>query len=110
MSSIQFTIPRRVADAIDFLALRREATDAQLERTSIERSDRDVTPRGYTRITCSIPMGRLFIERLRVLAGTVAEDDGELLIQCAAAVKNATDAIQAQHAFDASSADWQKRI
>jgi hypothetical protein len=50
MSSIQFTIPNRAVDAVDFPALR-HAIAAKLTATSIEHNT-PAAPIGQTRITC----------------------------------------------------------
>lgn len=109
MSSIQFTIPRVVAQEIDFPGLRRQALDRTLERTSIELSEKNAG-HGRTRITTSMPMAALFAEAIRDLADRAAEkNDADLLVACAEAVKAAFDAIDDGMKHDRESAPWQKR-
>lgn len=98
MSSIQFTIPRRAADAVDFLELRRHGNAAKLPRTTIECSTISA-PIGKARITCSMDMAVFLIEALRILAGKASQRaDTELVIACAEGVKSAFDAIDKERA------------
>jgi hypothetical protein len=101
MSSAQFYIPRRAAEALDFLAVRRLAQAIGLERTTIEASTVSV-PVGKTRITCSIEMTALLIEDLRMLSGVASEKSNtELLAACSAAVAAAIQGIDEARARDA---------
>jgi hypothetical protein len=87
MSSIQFTIPRRAADAVDFIALRRYGTEAKLPRNTIECSMISV-PVGQARVTCSIDMAVFLIEALRRLALEANErGKSELAIACTYGVR-----------------------
>lgn len=98
MSSIQFTIPRRAADAVDFLALRRHGAAAKLPRNTIECSTISA-PIGQSRITTSIDMAAFLVEALRIIAAD-ADEHGqlELVIACAQGVKSAFDAIDNERA------------
>ena len=89
----QFVIPKRAANAVDFLALRRQAREAGLANDSIEANERHAGP-SNTRITCRPAMALLLIEALRVVA-TQAESkhDGDLLIASAVGVKAAFNAL-----------------
>jgi hypothetical protein len=99
VASIQFTIPRRAAEVVDFVALRRYGAEAKLPRTMIEYSTHS-TPVGQTRITCSIDMAVFLIEALSRLAAEASDRGGkpELVIACAEGVKSTFDAIDAERA------------
>jgi hypothetical protein len=98
MSSIQFTIPTRVADELDFPTLRRHAIMANVPRTTIGYGTRSA-PIGETRLTCSIEMVVFLIEALRALtAHAEKRGDLELALACAQAVKSAFNATAADRA------------
>jgi hypothetical protein len=93
MSSIQFTIPRRAADAVDFLELRQIGNAAKLPRTTIECSTISV-PIGQARITTSIPMAILLTEQLTLIARAASERGrSELALACAEGAVSAFAAI-----------------
>ena len=100
--SIQFTIPRVAADAVDFLELRRQGNAAGLPRTTIEFSTISA-PIGKARITTSIPMAVLLIEALRTLC-TAASERGksDLAVSCAEGVASAFKAIDEERAKPAN--------
>jgi len=90
---LQFKIPKRAANVVDFLALRRRAREAGLRGDSIEANERHAGP-ANVRITCRPPMGLLLIEHLqRIAALAEQKHDFDLLIAAAGAIKGAFDAL-----------------
>jgi hypothetical protein len=98
VTSIQFYIPRMVAAAVDFSAIRAAARNIGLVRPSIKYTDYRAVP-GETRIACHREIALLLIERIRGSA-SAAEEYGkpELLVACAQAVTAAYKAIDKQRA------------
>jgi hypothetical protein len=96
--SVQFTIPSRAADAVDFPTLRRHGIAAKLPRTTIEYSTRSA-PIGHTRITCSVDMAVFLIEALgRLAMEASARGKSELMVPCAEGVASAFKAVEAERA------------
>lgn len=92
MSGVQFAIPRRAADAVNFPALRARARATGVHLASIQYSTR-AAGSGQTRVTCSQDMALVLVEELLALAGQAeARQDTELLIACVAAASAAFEA------------------
>lgn len=92
MSRLQFRIPRRAADAVNFPALRARARAAGIKRTSIEYRT-CAFGSGQTRVTCSHEMALVLIDELLALAVQAdAGCDAELLIECVTGAGAAFDA------------------
>jgi hypothetical protein len=91
---IQFHIPRRAADAVDFPALRKRAHAMGFESTSVEYNSYRMRP-GETLITASEPMAVLLVDSLREIGVRAGERGGqtELVIACATGVTAAFQAI-----------------
>ncbi len=96
MSSLQFHLPRVVAEAlpIETVSLRARASNIpELESARLEYSTRDV-PYGQVRVTCSLRIALYLVEELRMLAGQAEErHNSELLIACAQGVTEIFKAI-----------------
>ena len=92
MSGVQFAIPRRAADAVNFPALRARARASGVQLASIEYSAR-AAGSGQTRVTCSREMALVLVEELLALADQAeARQDTELLVTCVAAAAAAFEA------------------
>jgi hypothetical protein len=89
MSGVQFAIPRRAADAVNFPALRARARATGVQLASIVYSTR-AAGSGQTRVTCSREMALVLVEELLALADQAeARQDTDLLIACVAAASAA---------------------
>jgi hypothetical protein len=92
MSGVQFAIPRRAADAVNFPALRARARATGVQLASIEYSTR-AAGSGQTRVACSREMALVLIEELLALAGQAeSRQDAGLFADCVTAAKTAFDA------------------
>ena len=92
VSSLQFHIPRRAADAVNFPALRARARATGVQRASIEYSTR-AAGSDRTRVTCSREMALVLIEELLAVANQAeVQRDADLLIDCATGARAAFDA------------------
>jgi hypothetical protein len=98
MRCVQFHIPRRAADAVDFPALRKHARELGIEHPSIEYNSYRTRP-GQTLITTAGPMAVLLADALRAI-GVDAGQHGktELVIACANGVAAAFKAIDDEFA------------
>ena len=91
---IQFLIPRHVHDALrerhQQLKVRAIQGGVRLEHTRYEYSPDRNAP-SQIRITCKRPMAAAIIEEITDICETAR---GDLVFQCAAAVKNGLDALE----------------
>ena len=92
MSSLQFHIPRRAADAVNFPALRARARATGVQGAPIEYGS-CAAGSGQTRVTCSRDMALVLIDELLALASQAeARQDTGLVIDCVTAAEAAFDA------------------
>jgi hypothetical protein len=93
MVTVQFTIPRSVANQLDTRAIIGQARDLGLAMPSLELNDKDAGP-SNTRVTCRDSIAVLVVNALRALAAKAEQrQDSDELRACAIAVKNAMEAI-----------------
>jgi hypothetical protein len=95
MHVIQFVIPRRAADAVDFTTITRQALEGGVAKPTFRRNAQKVG-RGLERVTCTVEMALKLIDALRS-AALAAEQHGhpEIRRDCDSAVTTALKAIDA---------------
>jgi len=93
MTSIQFLIPQKVADALPIGEVAARSRAAGLDFGGVEYAMDNA--RGSVRVTCSRQMGVFLIEDLKSLADSDAQKGGgQLLIEIAVAINAVSTAIQ----------------
>ena len=92
MSSVQFGIPRRAADAVNFPALRARARASGIQSLSVEYST-CAAGSCQTRVTCSREMALVLIDELLAVAEQAeVRHDSEFVTECVKAARAAFDA------------------
>lgn len=95
MSSLQFLIPKSVANALPIEDVAAKARAALIDRPRLEYNERHAG--GQVRITCQPAMARFLIDLVRGVAGRAgAKGETELVIACGQAIHAAMTAIEAE--------------
>ena len=90
---VQFVIPRRAADAVDFTTLTRQGLEAGVAKPTFRRNAQKVGP-GLERVTCTVEMALKLIDALGSAAVAAEQHKHpEIQVDCSHAVASAFSAI-----------------